>query len=68
MPVPDWSRLSRRDAVRVIRSDGSAISGRIDMIAVDRSVFWVMQDEGLGRVMVCRADKPFVIKTAGSGD
>ena len=68
VPVPDWSKLSRGDVVRVFQSDGSALSGRIDMIAMDRSVFWMIQDGGLGRVMVCSLDKARVIKAAISGD
>ncbi len=65
--LPDWSRLSRNDSVKVLRADGSALSGQIDMIAIDRSVFWMTQDAGLGRVMICSAESPVVIK-AGSAD
>jgi hypothetical protein len=65
--LPDWSRLSRNDAVRVLRADGSSLSGQIDLIAIDRSVFWMIQDSGLGRVMICSAESPVVIK-AGSAD
>lgn len=67
IPVPDWSKLSRNDSVRVLRSDGSALSGRIDMIAIDRSVFWMIQDAGLGRIMICSADSPTVIRTDPAG-
>ena len=60
-PVPDWSKLSRGDLVRVIRRDGSDMLGHIDMLAPNRSVFWIIQDDGSGRAMVCSADKPQVI-------
>lgn len=60
-PVPDWSKLSRGDVVRVFRRDGSSMLGHIDMLALDRSVFWIIQDDGSGRVMVCSADKPRVL-------
>ena len=60
-PVPDWSKLSRGDAVRVFRPDGSSMLGQVDMLALDRSVFWIIQDDGGGRVMVCSADKPRVL-------
>ena len=63
-PIPNWSKLSRNDHVRVLHRDGRVTSGRIEMIAVDRSVFWVIQEAGQGRLMVCRCDKPQVIKTA----
>lgn len=59
-PAPDWSKLSRGDAVRVVRRDGTVAAGLIDMLALDRSVFWVIQEEGRGRVMVCSADAPNV--------
>lgn len=66
-PLPDWSKLSRDDSVRVLRPDGNVFSGRIDMIAIDRSVFWIIQDAGLGRIMICSADSPTVIKTTLAG-
>lgn len=66
-PLSDWSKLSRSDSVRVLLSDGSEFSGRIDMIAIDRSVFWMIQDAGLGRIMICSADSPTVMKTDQAG-
>lgn len=65
--LPAWSKLSRNDAVRVLRADGTEVSGHIDMIAVDRSVFWMIQDAGLGRIMVCSAESPLVIKASSAG-
>lgn len=62
--VPDWSQLSRNDAVQVARRDGTVTTGHIDMVAMDRSIFWLIQDGGLGRVMVCSADRPQVIVIA----
>ncbi|MFI2565208.1 hypothetical protein [Paenarthrobacter sp. NPDC018779] len=63
-PVPNWSKLSRNDRVQVFHRDGRVTSGQIEMISVDRSVFWLIQDDGQGRLMVCRSDKPQVIKSA----
>ncbi|WP_311214716.1 MULTISPECIES: hypothetical protein [unclassified Arthrobacter] len=51
-PVPDWSKLARDDTVTVLRSDGNIVTGKIDMLAVDRSVFWMIQNDGLGRIMI----------------
>jgi len=62
--VPDWSKLSRGDVVRVFRRDGGAVAGVIDMVALDRSVLWVIQDDGRGRVMICSADRPRVVVVA----
>lgn len=65
--LPDWSRLSRNDSVKVLGADGSAVSGHIDMMAMDRSVFWMIQDGGLGRIMICSADSPIVIRAGSAG-
>ena len=50
--------------MRVFRRDGSSILGQIDMLALDRSVFWIIQEDGSGRVMVCSADKPRVLSVS----
>ncbi|SDP43351.1 hypothetical protein SAMN04487914_11172 [Arthrobacter sp. ok909] len=63
-PVPDWSKLSRNDLVHVRHGNDTPVTGRIDVIAADRSVFWLIQSAGLGRVMICSADHPEVIKMA----
>jgi hypothetical protein len=60
--LPDWSKLSRGDAVRITRKDGTTVCGRIDMISIERTVLWVIQDGGLGRVMILDADKPRITK------
>ena len=60
LPVPDWSKLSRGDTVTAHHKDGRTVTGRIEMMAIDRSVFWIIQDGGLGRTMVYSADKPAV--------
>lgn len=59
-PIPDWSKLSRGDLVQVHRRDGTGASGRIEMLALDRSIFWIIQDGGRGRVMICKGDRPRV--------
>ena len=65
--IPDWSKLARGDRVRVTRQDGTSTCGLIDMLALDRSIFWIIQEGGRGRVMVCSADKPQVTMLA-TGD
>lgn len=55
-PVPDWSKLARNDTVTVLRSDGNVVTGQIDMLAVDRSVFWMIQNDGQGRIMIPRRE------------
>jgi hypothetical protein len=63
-PVPDWSRLGRNDHVEVRTSQGPAITGTIDMIAANRSVFWIIRSDGAGRTMVCFGDDVSVTKVA----
>lgn len=63
-PVPNWSRLGKKDSVHVRFPNGTAAAGTIDMIAADRSVFWVIRNDGAGRVMVYRGDDVAVTKVA----
>lgn len=57
---PRLVKVVRGDTVRVLRRDGSTTAGLIDMLALDRSVLWIIQDGGRGRVMICSADHPRV--------
>ncbi|CCQ47885.1 putative uncharacterized protein [Pseudarthrobacter siccitolerans] len=61
-PVPDWSRLCRNDHVEVRKAGGETMAGIIDMIAADRSVFWMIRNDGAGRTMLCSADNIAVTK------
>ncbi|MCU1566930.1 MAG: hypothetical protein JWQ56_1867 [Pseudarthrobacter sp.] len=61
-PVPDWSRLCRNDHVEVRTGGGETMSGTIDMIAADRSVFWMIRNDGAGRTMVCSGDDVAITK------
>ncbi|WP_455836406.1 hypothetical protein [Pseudarthrobacter siccitolerans] len=62
VPVPDWSRLCRNDHVEVCTAGGETMSGIIDMIAADRSVFWLIRNDGAGRTMLCSTDNIAVTK------
>jgi hypothetical protein len=66
-PIPDWSRLCRNDHVEVHTANGAVISGTIDMIAADRSVFWMIRNDGAGRTMLCSLDGVTVIKVPQVG-
>lgn len=61
-PVPDWSKLGRNDQVEVRTPHGAVMAGTIDMIAANRSVFWLIRDDGAGRTMVCHGDAVSVTK------
>ena len=66
-PIPDWSKLSRNDHVEVRTAGGAVISGTIDMIAADRSVFWMIRNDGAGRTMLCSIDGVTVMKVPQDG-
>ena len=51
-PVPHWNKLSKEDEVLLYRAGEKVAAGRVDMRAVDGSVFWLIQHGGLGRHMV----------------
>lgn len=61
-PVPEWSKLCRNDHVKVETSQGTVMAGTIDMIAADRSVFWMIRNDGAGRTMICFGDAASVTK------
>ena len=61
-PVFNWCQLSRADEVTVWRCDQSTITGQIDMVALDGSVFWIIENEGKGRAMIHRHDNPEVYR------
>lgn len=55
-PVHDWTELRHADAVEFCR-DGLAITtGKIDVCSPDGTVLWILQDHGLGRVMIHQSD------------
>ena len=63
-PVPHWNRLSKGDEVAVCAPGTPKLSGKVDMVALDGSVFWIHQKDGLGRAMVCRGERLAVYRTA----
>ena len=55
-PMPNWMKLSRKDEVEIYRHGELVASGRVDMLALDGSVFWVVQNDGRGRAMFLHSD------------
>jgi hypothetical protein len=45
-------------------SNGTVIAGTIDMIASNRSVFWMIRTDGAGRTMVYFGDDVSVTRVA----
>ena len=65
-PVPHWNRLSKGDEVAVCAPGTPILSGKVDMVALDGSVFWILQKDGLGRATVCRGEQLAVYRTAAA--
>ncbi|MBT2536077.1 hypothetical protein [Arthrobacter sp. ISL-69] len=55
-PMPNWTKLSRKDDVEIYRGGELVASGRVDMLALDGSVFWVVRNDGQGRAMFLHSD------------
>ncbi|MFI2565556.1 hypothetical protein [Paenarthrobacter sp. NPDC018779] len=54
-----WSHLGEGDRIRAI-TNGRIITGIVDCIADDGSIFWVWQDSGQGRTMIHEGDSATV--------
>ena len=62
-PVLDWTKLAREDELKLVRLNGKSMaSGRIDTIALDGSVFWILHNDGRGRSMVLPEDDVIVFR------
>ena len=64
-PVPNWSKLSRADEVTICRDRRRVAAGRVDMVALDGSVFWIIQEDGKGRAMIHQKDGLTVFRKPG---
>jgi very-short-patch-repair endonuclease len=60
--MPNWMKLSRKDEVEIHRHGELVASGRVDMLALDGSVFWVVQNDGRGRAMFLHSDGYTVLR------
>lgn len=56
--IPDSTKLAHADKVSIRRHDGSLSSGRIDMLSMERRVFWIIQNDGKGRTMIETDKRP----------
>lgn len=52
----DWIRLNRGDSVYVRRENQVLLSGAVDDIAPDGSIFWMWIDSGGGRIALHKDD------------
>jgi hypothetical protein len=60
--IASWSNLSNGDIVAIYRGQEVIASGKIDMLAADGSVLWIIQEEGRGRSLFLYEDGFHVIK------
>lgn len=56
-PVANWTTLSRGDEVVIYSNGFPCTSGHVEMRALDGTVFWIMQKDGLGRSMIHKTDR-----------
>ncbi|WP_043438963.1 hypothetical protein [Arthrobacter sp. UNC362MFTsu5.1] len=61
-PIPDWAKLSRHDEITLHRDGKEVASGYVDMLALDGSVLWLIQNDGKGRAMFHQQDGLFAIR------
>jgi hypothetical protein len=52
----------------VHRNGKTLTSGRVDMLALDGSVFWLIQDNGKGRAMFLPDDDVMVLRHKHAGN
>lgn len=63
VPVLDWTRLARGDDLELMQRNGQILAtGRIDMIALDASVLWLIQNDGKGRAMFIPSEDYMVLR------
>lgn len=62
-PVLDWTKLAEENDFHLVHRNGKTLtSGRVDMIALDGSVFWLIQHDGLGRAMFLPNDDVVIFR------
>jgi hypothetical protein len=62
-PVLNWTKLARQDDLKLVHRNGKTLtSGRVDVLALDGSVFWLIQDNGKGRAMFLPDDDVMVFR------
>lgn len=66
--VPDWKKLDRSDEVDLYLHRASVASGRVDMLAPDGGVLWIIQNDGKGRAMFLHSDGLTVFRRPGTGN
>ena len=64
-PVLNWCNLLRTEEVLIYRQNQTVTTGRVDMVALDGSVFWIMEDDGNHRTMIHRNDGAEVYRVTG---
>ncbi len=67
IPVHNWSTLSRSDEVEVRRNGRFIAAGRIDMLALDGSMVWILKEQGNDRALFLRSDGINLYRRAGKG-
>jgi hypothetical protein len=62
-PVLNWTKLARKDDLELVHRNGKTLtSGRVDMLALDGGVVWLIQHDGKGRAMFLPDDDVVVFR------
>ncbi|WP_415853310.1 hypothetical protein [Sinomonas sp. G460-2] len=61
--VLDWGTLTHLDELELVSHSGEPVAaGRVDMLAPDGSVLWLIQDNGKGRALFLPEDDVVVFR------
>jgi hypothetical protein len=61
-PIAIWAKLSRGETISLYKGPEFIASGKIDMLAGDGSLLWIIQDEGRGRSLFLREDDFIIVR------
>jgi hypothetical protein len=68
-PVLNWTKLARKDDLELVHRNGKTLtSGWVDMLALDGSVFWLIQGNGKVRAMFLPDDDVMVFRHKRAGN
>ena len=66
-PIPNWCTLSRSDQVEVHRNGRPIATGRIDMLALDGTMLWILKEPGNDRALFLHSDGITIYRQPAQG-
>lgn len=55
-PIHNWCTLSRSDEVEIHRNQRRIATGRVDMLALDGTMIWILKEPGNDRALFLHSD------------